>query len=135
MQDIETRQDCRELVERFYDRVRRDPLLGPIFSARLDGRWPEHLAKMERFWTTVLLAEPLYAGRPLEAHLDLAIGAEHFQRWLALWTATLDERFRGPRVEHAKRAGPGIAERMRAFLEGGAAETPARGRAYLRIAR
>lgn len=133
MQDIETRQDCRELVERFYAQVLRDALLGPIFAARLDGHWPEHLAKMESFWTTVLLAEPLYAGRPLEAHLDLGIGAQHFERWLALWTETLDARFRGPHAEHAKRAAPHIAQRMLAFL-GGESETPARGRAYLRVA-
>lgn len=119
MQDIETRSDCQELVESFYGHVRRDALLGPIFSERLDGRWPEHMAKMGRFWSTVLLAEPLYVGRPLEAHLGLALGAEHFQRWLALWTSTLDERFAGPRAEHGKRVAQRMAQRMLQFLETG----------------
>ena len=124
MQDIETQSDCRDLVEKFYARVRCDALLGPIFAERLDGRWPEHLAKMERFWATVLLAAPLYAGRPLEAHLGLAINAQHFQRWIVLWTQTLDERFCGPRAEHAKRAAPRIAERMLAFVEGTMSASP-----------
>ena len=36
----------RQLVETFYDRVIRDPELGPIFHKELSGRWSMHLKLM-----------------------------------------------------------------------------------------
>lgn len=49
MKDIETYEDCKTLVEAFYQRGRRDPLLGPVFESRIAGRWDEHLERMARF--------------------------------------------------------------------------------------
>lgn len=45
----------RELVETFYDRVIRDPELGPIFHGALSGRWSQHLALMVDFWSSIAL--------------------------------------------------------------------------------
>ena len=39
------------LVDTFYGRVRTHAQLGPVFEARLAGRWPEHMEKMKRFWS------------------------------------------------------------------------------------
>ena len=36
------------LVETFYGRIARHPTLGPVFGARLDGRWDDHLAKIKQ---------------------------------------------------------------------------------------
>lgn len=76
----------RTLVDTFYDSVRSDDLLGPIF-ARHVADWSMHLPKMYAFWSTVVLRTGRYAGRPLEAHQRLpGLTQNHFDRWLALWT-------------------------------------------------
>ena len=52
--------NVRSLVEAFYRRVDDDPLLGPIFSRELTGRWDEHLAKMTTFWSSLVLGSKQY---------------------------------------------------------------------------
>lgn len=80
------------LVNAFYDRVRADEQLGPLFNATIDD-WPEHLAKLERFWSSVMLGTGQYKGNPVAAHRAHvgAIDAAMFDRWLALWSATAAE--------------------------------------------
>ncbi len=79
----------RTLVDTFYDSVRGDDLLGPIF-ARHVADWSLHLPKMYTFWSTVVLRTGRYAGRPLEAHQRLpGLTQAHFDRWIALWTQTV----------------------------------------------
>lgn len=80
------------VVERFYARVRVDPLLGPIFEGAVHD-WPEHLARLTNFWSSVMLTSGRYKGRPLPAHLKHAdlITAEAFERWLGLWKMVTDE--------------------------------------------
>ncbi|HEB54467.1 MAG TPA: group III truncated hemoglobin, partial [bacterium] len=58
-----TVDEIRTLVHRFYERVRQDHLLGPVFATRIAAeRWPAHLDKMVRFWSTVLRGERGYTG-------------------------------------------------------------------------
>jgi hemoglobin len=80
------------VVERFYARVRVDPLLGPIFGSAVHD-WPEHLGRLTDFWSSVMLTSGRYKGRPLPAHLKHAgaITPEAFQRWLGLWQAVTNE--------------------------------------------
>jgi hemoglobin len=78
------------LVDRFYDKVRIDPLLGPVFNPRVDD-WDAHKVLMTSFWATVALRSGHYRGNPLAKHQPLPITAEHFKRWLALWRETANE--------------------------------------------
>lgn len=110
--DLQTRDDCRALVEAFYEAARKDPLLGPVFESRIAGHWDAHLERMARFWATVLFATPLYFGRPVESHLGLPIAPVHFERWLRLWTAEIDRRWSGPHAEMAKRAAHRMSMRL-----------------------
>ena len=101
------------LVERFYARVRRDPLLGPVFDAAIED-WPEHLDKLQAFWSSVMLTSGRYKGRPLPAHLKhaRAMTPDRFERWLALWKQTTDELF-APEAAAALQAKAGrIAESL-----------------------
>lgn len=75
------------LVEGFYDRVRNDDLIGPIFNERISD-WGPHLAQMKLFWSSVTLMSGVYHGRPMPKHTPLPIDAAHFDRWLALFQAT-----------------------------------------------
>ncbi|MEZ5773662.1 MAG: group III truncated hemoglobin [Hyphomicrobiaceae bacterium] len=78
------------LVHAFYDRVRADDLLGPVFAARIED-WGPHLERMCAFWSSVTLLTGTYHGRPMPAHAPLPVGAEHFDRWLALFAQTAGE--------------------------------------------
>jgi hemoglobin len=81
--------DLERLVECFYARVRRDEMLGPLFNAALDD-WPDHLVRLQAFWSSVMLTTGRYKGSPMAAHLrhGEAIRPEMFDRWLALWRDT-----------------------------------------------
>jgi hemoglobin len=105
LQDIATYNDCRQLVDAFYGDARRDPLIGPVFDAKV-ADWSAHLDTMSRFWSTVLFGHEAYHGNPLAKHLLLTIDRSHFDRWVGIWTRVVDEHFRGPRADMAKaRAG------------------------------
>jgi len=83
-----------QLVQRFYACVRQDPLIGPVFNDAICD-WPEHLQKLQAFWSSVMLTSGRYKGRPLPAHVKHAerIDAAAFRRWIALWRQTTDEMF------------------------------------------
>lgn len=81
----------RGLVVRFYARVRKDELLGPIFNGAIDD-WDAHLDKLCAFWSSVTLMSGRYKGRPMQVHAALpGIGRLHFERWLALFARTAEE--------------------------------------------
>jgi hemoglobin len=75
------------LVDGFYDRVRQDALIGPVFADRISD-WGPHLAQMKRFWSSIVLASGTYQGRPMPKHLPLPVDGRHFDRWLELFRAT-----------------------------------------------
>lgn len=81
----------RDLVHAFYAKVRLDPLLGPIFNARV-ADWDEHLAKLCEFWSSVTLLTGRYKGQPMLVHAALPdIAGPHFGRWLELFRETASE--------------------------------------------
>lgn len=75
------------LVHQFYDKVRADPVLGPIFAARITD-WEPHLARMVEFWGSVALMTGCYHGSPVPKHADLPVTWAHFERWLVLFRET-----------------------------------------------
>ena len=99
------------LVERFYDKVRVDALLGPVFNPLVDD-WDAHKVLMTSFWSTVALHSGHYRGNPLAKHQPLPITVEHFQRWLALWRETalevLDPDVAALMIGYAERIGYGM---------------------------
>lgn len=78
------------LIRRFYDNVRDDEVLGPIFAARITD-WETHLQRMFAFWSSVTLASGRYHGQPMVKHAKLPIDARHFDRWLAIFESTTHE--------------------------------------------
>ena len=99
--DILSLDDVKLLVDTFYTKVRKDELIGPIFDDRIQDRWPQHLAKMYTFWQTVLLGEHTYYGSPFPPHSKLPVEKIHFERWLSIFSKTLDELFDGQIAKEA----------------------------------
>ena len=87
-----TEESLKQLVDTFYAKVREDDLIGPVFNGAIDD-WPEHLDRLQAFWSSVMLTSGRYKGRPLPAHIKHgdAINAASFERWLGLWRETTSE--------------------------------------------
>lgn len=89
--DILDETMIHNVVHGFYEGIRHDDLLGPIFNSKI-GRdeWPRHLAKMCDFWSATLLRTSRYDGRPLPPHLAIPeLDEAHFRQWLTLFRATV----------------------------------------------
>jgi hemoglobin len=104
--EIKTRDDIGLLVERFYEKVKSDDLIGDIFNNELFFRWDTHIPIMIDFWESVLLGSGTYKGNTMRVHIELnkkhRLKPEHFERWQKLFFETLDEYFTGQTVEEAK---------------------------------
>lgn len=120
--DLTTPDDVVQMVDTFYDRVRIDPILAPIFDeiARVD--WAAHLPKMYAFWNSVLFGMAGFKGNPMAVHMALArmtpLTAREFDRWLALFHETVDDLFAGPGAEDAKFRAARIATVMAHHVAG-----------------
>lgn len=106
MKDITDREDIVLLVDSFYEKVKADELLAPKFQ-HLD--WPKHLPTMHNFWSSMLLGDQSYQGNPFQKHIAFSINSDHFDRWLKLFTQTVDEHFAGTKAEETKSRAQSIA--------------------------
>jgi len=87
--DICTEEEITHLVHTFYAKVRRDPLIGPIFNSHIDD-WDAHLIKLTDFWSSILRGTGRFSGTPMPKHIALPdLRPELFERWLALFKETL----------------------------------------------
>jgi hemoglobin len=120
--DIETHGDCERLVRAFYGQALQDPVIGWLFTdvAHLDLE--AHVPRITAFWETILLGAGTYRGGAFRPHAALNERAPlkhgHFERWLWLWRATVDELFAGPRAELAKVHAERVAGAFHARLQG-----------------
>lgn len=69
--DITTRADIETLVNSFYDKVKKDEVIGYIFSENIGMDWSHHLPRMYSFWALILLEEPGYTGNTISKHIEL----------------------------------------------------------------
>ncbi len=121
MRKIETREDVEFLVNKFYDKVGKDETIGFFFNDIAKVNWDLHLPKMYQFWETLLFGKASYKGNPMAVHFPInemqAMEKHHFEHWLKLWTATLDENFEGEMAEAAKTKASNITNLMAYKME------------------
>lgn len=122
--DIKNREDVNLLVCSFYDKIRIDNLLGPIFNKMIPKEsWPEHLEKLTDFWETNLFGIPKFKGNPTQKHIQAdrifnhTLSKEHFDQWLSIWKTTINELFNGDKATRALMAAVSIAEIQNAVLK------------------
>ena len=105
--DISSRDDIIPLLQIFYARAGADDLLGEKFA---NVKMDEHIELIADFWETVLFGTRSYQGDPFGKHVPLALEPPHFDRWVEIFTATIDEFFGGPKAEEMKMRGQTIAQ-------------------------
>src|SRR6478672_498042 len=100
----------RSVVLSFYNKIRKDALLGPIFEAAIVDDWDHHVERIILFWLTATGIRQGYEGRTfMPAHLrHSSIRVDQLPRWLELFRLTADEHC----SSDAARALVDIAERM-----------------------
>lgn len=115
--EIEVLEDIQLLVRSFYNKVLEDETLGHFFAYVRQHHWDEHLKMLDSFWNNVLFFEGGYHRNPLEVHRKLhffkQLKQSDFERWLHLFTTTVDELFTGEKAELAKQRAVSIATIMR----------------------
>lgn len=99
---ISGRGEVELLVNTFYERVQKDDLIGPIFNEIAKIDWDHHLPKMYAFWDDLLFANDSYRGRPFPPHMKFDLTREHFDRWVSLFTQTVDDLFVGLKADEVK---------------------------------
>jgi len=104
--DLDSPARIEEMVDRFYERVLDDPLLAPVFLdvARID--LDKHLPLIAAYWKKMLLGDTAYDRHMIAKHRAVhdkqPLTGAHHERWLALFTANLQEHFSGPNTDRAR---------------------------------
>jgi len=81
-----------KLVRTFYEKIRADEDLGPIFAGVITGDWEPHLQKMFAFWSSLTMLTGRYKGQPMVAHMKLKmVQPQHFDKWLSLFRETAND--------------------------------------------
>lgn len=112
-----THAQLRTLIDAFYERVRADERLGPIFAAHVSD-WEAHSERLTDFWSSLMLGSGRYKGNPFAMHqpfagdLDVAL----FERWLELWALTTAEQFPEGLAAEFQRKARRVAESLKAGL-------------------
>lgn len=114
--DITRRKDIELLVDAFYEKIRSDALIGPIFTDVAHVNWERHLPVMYDFWENLLFHTGNYSGNPMSVHLRIhrqhPLTSEDFRRWLEIFTETLTDHFEGERTEMARERAASIGTVM-----------------------
>ena len=114
--DIAGREDIELMVRAFYDKVKIDPVIGPIFNDVANINWEKHLPVMFDFWEGTIFFTGGYSGNPMKPHQELnrifPLQEKHFSQWLELFRSTVDELFVGEKAELAKQRAMSIATIM-----------------------
>ncbi len=116
MKKLEAREDIEQLVNSFYTKVIKDEKIASFFTDIAKVEWDKHLPKMYSFWESILFGQMTYKGNPMGAHFPVneikAMEQEHFDRWLELWTETVEENFSGENADLAIYKAQNIAKLM-----------------------
>jgi hemoglobin len=112
--DICSRKDIELLVATFYNRVKADETLGPVFTEIAKINWEKHLPVMCDFWENAILFTGSYQGNPMDLHTHLHKAMPllqiHFQKWNQIFINTVDNLFKGEKALLAKQRALKISE-------------------------
>lgn len=114
--DIETREQLEDFLWAFYKKAFADELIGRFFTQVVPLDLDTHVPVIADFWESVAFNKPSYRKNVMEVHKHIhhlsQIKKQHLDRWVKIFTETLDERFEGSRAELMKQRARSIATLM-----------------------
>jgi len=123
--DLDSPERIAEFLQFFYGKLLKDPVLAPIFIdvAKIDIQ--QHLGHIQAYWEKLLLGKDDYRRHTMNIHRMLhskrALTKTDFDRWLAFFTSTVREHYRGPQAERAIKVAGHIADNMTRYIVQGRA--------------
>jgi hemoglobin len=120
--DIESRGDLEKMLETFYKKVFKDDLISHFFIEVVPLNLETHIPVITDFWESVLLDGRGYRKNVMEIHLNISekskIEKAHLDRWVKIFSETVDEFFEGPKATLAKQRASSIATMMNIKITG-----------------
>ena len=114
--DITSREDLELIIQKFYDQLLVDDVVGYLFTEVANLDLDEHLPKLVDFWEDQLLGTNKYSGNPMKIHMDLHLKEQlkkvHFDTWLTHLNTTVDAHFTGQKARLLKERALSIATVM-----------------------
>lgn len=114
--DIESRTDIEKLLWDFYEKAFKDELIGHFFTEVVPLNLDEHVPVIADFWESVLLEGRGYRKNVMEIHQDINKKApmekQHFDRWVKLFSESVDKFYQGPKAIMVKQRAVSIATMM-----------------------
>ncbi|MFL5741745.1 MAG: group III truncated hemoglobin [Flavisolibacter sp.] len=114
--DINNRADLERLLKTFYSKVFQDTLIGRFFTEVVPLDLESHIPVIADFWESVIFGSRGYRRNVMEVHQHIhqlsAIKKEHLERWVEIFTTTIDELFKGDRATLMKQRARSIATLM-----------------------
>jgi len=92
-----TKENLNKLVLKFYAKVVKDDLIGPIFIDVLgkdmkSETWQAHIQLLTDFWASIALGDRAYTGSPFAPHVEFRdrLSIKAFEQWMKLFFETLN---------------------------------------------
>ena len=114
--DIENRDDLEEVLNAFYKKVFKDDVISHFFIEVVPLSIEKHLPVITDFWEAVIFNKHSYRKNVMEVHQHIhhlsSIKKEHLDRWIEIFTKTIDEHFDGEKANLMKTRAHSIATLM-----------------------
>jgi hemoglobin len=116
MADICDLADIEKVLVHFYDAAIKDDTIGFFFTEVVPLDMQQHIPVIAQFWHSVLFGSSGYRNDVMAMHRVIhnkaAIEKRHLDRWVQLFTGTIDAHFAGDNAERMKQRGRSIATVM-----------------------
>lgn len=115
--EIEDRNDLLFLMQQFYEKATKNETIGFFFTEVAHLNLEKHIPIITDFWEDIVFGTYKYKNNPMQVHKELykkhTIENKHFEKWISLFTKTVDENFEGNNAEKIKQRATSIATVMK----------------------
>ena len=116
MRDLENREDIVQLLTSFYQKVFADELIGHFFTEVVPLNLETHIPVIADFWEAIVFNTHGYQKNVMEIHRQISelskIRKEHLDRWVQIFSQTIDEMFEGKKAILMKQRARSVATLM-----------------------
>jgi hemoglobin len=114
--DIATREEIESFLRTFYQKAFADEFIGRFFTEVVPLDLQTHIPVIASFWESIVFNTQGYRKNVMAVHRHIhhlsQIKKEHLDRWVKIFTDTLDESHEGARTELMKQRARSIATLM-----------------------
>lgn len=114
--DIETRADLEGMLRAFYEKAFADELIGHFFTKVVPLNLDTHIPVITDFWEAIIFNKHSYKKNVMVVHQHIHnlshIKKEHLDRWVEIFTETVEEMFDGDKATLIKQRATSIATIM-----------------------